>query len=83
MEVMRAQTARRVAALKGGTENSEHSAAVFLVSREQIRQSMLEAEREELARLRSDKQLSGEVFKSLTKELDMREQAIRTGNAQR
>jgi len=83
VEVMRAQTARRVAALKGGTENSEHSAAVFLVSREQIRQSMLEAEREELARLRSDKQLSGEVFKSLTKELDMREQAIRTGNAQR
>ncbi|MGA9148789.1 MAG: hypothetical protein WBZ04_14615, partial [Candidatus Nanopelagicales bacterium] len=78
VEVMRAQTARRVSALKAGAGNPKHSATEYLLTREQIRQSMLEAEREELARLRSDKQLSGEVFKSLTKELDMREQAIKT-----
>ena len=75
VEVMRAQTANRVAALKSGPDVND-ARTDFIASREEIRQSMLEAERDELVRLRSDKQVSGEAFKDLTKELDMREQAI-------
>ena len=78
VEALRSQTASRVAALAAGRDDDESVAADYLVSREQIRQSMLEAERDELARLRSSKRLRGDVFNKLTLELDMREQAIRT-----
>lgn len=78
VEELRSRTARRVAALKSGQVHGEESAGSYLVTRERIRLSMLEAEREELANRRSAKKIPGDVFNKLTTELDMREQAIST-----
>ncbi|MGB3676554.1 MAG: cation:proton antiporter [Candidatus Nanopelagicales bacterium] len=80
VEELRSPTARRVVALKGKSDETHQNAAGYLLTRERIRLSMIEAEREELADLRSSKRIPGDVFGQLTTELDMREQAIHTTN---
>ncbi len=46
------------------------------MSRRDIRQSMLNAEREALNRLRSERRAPGEVLKDLTRELDIRQEVL-------
>jgi len=71
---LRAIAITRVETLKAGVNADEHS-EVWMARRD-IRQSMLNAEREELDRLRSERLAPGEVLKDLTRELDIRQQVL-------
>lgn len=80
VEELRSQAAQRVKALKDGERRDDEKSDGYLVTRNRIRLSMLEAERDELADLRSNRQAPGDVFNQLTSDLDMREQALGTGS---
>lgn len=47
-----------------------------LMARNELRREMVHAEREELARLRKEENIPGDVLNTLTKDLDVREQAL-------
>ncbi|NQU38274.1 MAG: cation:proton antiporter, partial [Actinobacteria bacterium] len=71
---LRAIAIARVETLKAGTQDDEHF-EVWMARRD-IRQSMLNAEREELDRLISERLAPGEVLSELTRELDIRQQVL-------
>ncbi len=80
VEELRAQAVQRVGALVSGEHRDQLHGDGYLVTRGRIRLSMLDAERVELADLRSSKRIPGDVFGKLTTELDMREQVLRPGS---
>jgi len=71
---LRSVAIARIDTLKAGDTNDEKS-EVWMARRE-IRQSMLDAERDELDRLRNEHLAPGEVLKELTRELDIRQQVL-------
>lgn len=77
VEEIRTPAARRVVALKAGDNRDPDDATSYLTLRQRMRKAMVDAERDKLMRMRADKQITGELFNKLNKELDLREQALR------